>query len=72
MTVEFAHPFAEDLLSQLLAGQSVGRALLHARRHFISLRNPLGLAYSLFGSADGLPPAKTLRGRSWNVANQVR
>jgi hypothetical protein len=51
MTVEFAHPFAEKFLRDMLAGERVGIALLNARRHFLELKNPLGLAYTLFGSA---------------------
>jgi hypothetical protein len=51
MTVEFANVFSESLLTGLLAGQTIGNALLQARRKFIGLRNPLGLAYTLFGSA---------------------
>lgn len=50
MTVEFAHPFSECLLTDILSGRSVGAALLAARRHFMTLHNPLGLAYTLFGS----------------------
>jgi len=51
MTVEFAHPMAERALTSLLCGRPVGEALLEARRHFLGLRNPLGLAYTLYGSA---------------------
>lgn len=51
MTVEFAHPFAERLLSALFAGGQVGEALLRARKYFMRRRNPLGLAYTLYGSA---------------------
>ena len=51
MTVEFAHPFSEKFLGDLLAGETVGNALLNARSHFMKLKNPLGLAYTLFGSA---------------------
>jgi len=51
MTVEFAHPFSEKFLGGLLAGEAVGKALLNARSHFMKLKNPLGLAYTLFGSA---------------------
>jgi hypothetical protein len=52
MTVEFAHPFARHLLESLLGGATAGRALLDARRHFLNeARNPLGLAYSLYGTA---------------------
>ncbi len=51
MTVEFAHPFAEKFLEGILKGEEIGAVLLKARRHFMELRNPLGLAYTLFGSA---------------------
>lgn len=51
MTVEFAHPFAEEFLGGILAGKQVGNVLLNVRRHFLELRNPLGLAYNMFGSA---------------------
>lgn len=51
MTIEFAHPFAEKFLRDMLAGEQVGIALLNARRHFIELKNPLGLAYTLLSSA---------------------
>ncbi len=51
MTIEFANVFSESLLTGLLAGETIGTALLNARRKFIALRNPLGLAYTLFGSA---------------------
>jgi len=39
------------MLTSLLCGRSVGEALLEARHHFLGLRNPLGLAYTLYGSA---------------------
>lgn len=51
MTIEFADPFAEELLKGILAGEQIGKILLNIRRHFLKLKNPLGLAYSLFGSA---------------------
>jgi hypothetical protein len=51
MTIEFAHPFAEKFLTGILTGESVGKALLDTRRHFMDQRNPLGLVYTLFGSA---------------------
>lgn len=51
MTVEFAHPFSERFLGDLLTGETVGNALLNARCYFMELKNPLGLAYTLFGSA---------------------
>lgn len=61
MTVEFADVFSESLFTGLLSGQSVGLALLNARRKFLEMRNPLGLAYTLFGSADAsfVPPLLT-------------
>jgi hypothetical protein len=51
MTVEFAHPFSEKFLGDLFAGKTIGEALLNARCHFMKLKNPLGLAYTSFGSA---------------------
>ena len=51
MTIEFAHPLAERVLTSLLCGRPVGEALLEARHHFLGLRNPLGLAYTLYGLA---------------------
>jgi hypothetical protein len=52
MTIEFAHPFAERFFECLLAGDPVGIAVLKARRYFMdNKKNPLGLAYTLYGSA---------------------
>lgn len=51
MTPVFAHPFGELVLDRLLSGDAIGAALLGARRHFAAQRNPLGLAYSLYGNA---------------------
>ena len=51
MTTAFAHPFSERLLREFMAGEQLGEALRRARCHFIDQKNPLGLAYSLFGSA---------------------
>ncbi len=51
MTTVFAHPFSERVLKEFFAGQSLGDSLRIARRHFMDQRNPLGLAYSLFGAA---------------------
>jgi hypothetical protein len=51
MTVTFAHPFAEVVLRKLLDGETVGSAVLAARNEFAERRNPLGLAYSLYGNA---------------------
>ena len=50
MTNQFAHPFAEVLLRDLLGGRPLGEALRRARLHFIGRKNPLGLAYTLYGS----------------------
>lgn len=51
MTVEFAHPFSEMFFEGLLRGDCVGKAALEASRHFIKdLKNPLGLAYTIYGS----------------------
>jgi hypothetical protein len=49
MTVQFAHPFAEAFLEALLRGDEVGEALLRSRRKFMEVKNPLGLAYTLYG-----------------------
>jgi chaperonin GroEL len=53
MTAVFAHVFAKVLLDCLFQGDDVGTALWKARRHFLSpdMRNPLGLAYTLYGRA---------------------
>ena len=51
MTTVFAHPFSEKVLREFFAGQSLGESLRIARKHFMAQRNPLGLAYSLFGAA---------------------
>ena len=59
MTVSFAHPFAESLLARLLSGEPIGPALRSVRRQFLDLGNPLGLSYTLYGSASARlsPPA---------------
>lgn len=51
MTSTFANAFAKDVLNDLFGGENVGRALWNARRHFLGaeMRNPLGLAYTLYG-----------------------
>jgi hypothetical protein len=51
MTIAFAHPFGEVLLNGLLRGEDVGDALRSARQALLGLQNPLGLAYTLYGSA---------------------
>lgn len=47
----FAHHFSQRFFEALSRGDSVGQAILDARRAFIGMENPIGLAYSLFGSA---------------------
>jgi len=54
MTARFAHPFAVAFFNALLGGDSLGIALLKARREFVrpnQLMAPLGLAYTLYGNA---------------------
>jgi hypothetical protein len=54
MTTSFGHPFAEALFYSLLRGDSLGEALLKARRKFLQpgeFMAPLGLAYTLYGPA---------------------
>jgi HEAT repeat protein len=53
MTSVFAHAFARELLKHLFGGEDLGTALWLARRHFLAneVRNPLGLAYTLYGRA---------------------
>ncbi len=46
----FAHHFAKELLEGLLGGEPLGEVILDVRRRFLARRNPLGLAYTLFGS----------------------
>ncbi len=50
MTTAFAPWFGSELIRRLAAGLSVGAALRAARLRFIAERNPLGLAYTLYGS----------------------
>lgn len=49
MTIHFAHPFAKQLMTEILRGKEVGVALLEARRALLAKRNPLGLAYTFYG-----------------------
>jgi hypothetical protein len=51
MTPTFAHAFANELLNNLFSGDDVGKALWRSRRHFLHIRNPLGLVYTLYGRA---------------------
>jgi tetratricopeptide (TPR) repeat protein len=46
----FAHHFAKELLAGLLAGETLGNVMVETRKKFLGQRNPLGLAYTLFGS----------------------
>jgi len=53
MTAVFAHAFANLVFEALFGGDDIGTALWKARRHFLrdDMRNPLGLAYTLYGRA---------------------
>jgi len=52
MTAVFASAFAEEVFNSLFSGDDIGTALWKSRRHFLNqLRNPLGLAYTLYGRA---------------------
>ena len=70
MTAIFAHEFSRVIFQELFGGSDLGTALLAARCYFLSedLRNPLGLAYTLYGRAIArlgatpiLPVPKTLK-----------
>jgi hypothetical protein len=51
MTSVFAHQFSEAFFDNVWTGKDIGTALWQARRRFLepTLRNPLGLAYTLYG-----------------------
>jgi HEAT repeat protein len=51
ITPLFADSFARSLFPSLMRGDQIGKILLDLRRDFMTKRNPLGLAYTLFGSA---------------------
>ncbi|MEO1083399.1 MAG: hypothetical protein AAFY88_04085, partial [Acidobacteriota bacterium] len=52
MTPEFAHAFSLRVLGKLFRGEALGSALLAARRELAAeLKSPLGMAYTLYGSA---------------------
>ncbi len=53
MTGVFANAFSKTFFDELFAGEDVGTALWKARRRFLQddMRNPLGLAYTLYGRA---------------------
>ncbi len=53
MTGVFANAFSKEFFDRLFAGEDVGTALWKARRRFLrsDMRNPLGLAYTLYGRA---------------------
>jgi HEAT repeat protein/CHAT domain-containing protein len=62
MTAVFAAAFAKTMFDALFSGKDVGTALLATRRHFLGSdqRNPLGLAYTLYGRATAKVGAKSL------------
>lgn len=43
---------AERLLEHILAGEPVGSAVLRVRRELLAIGNPLGLAYTLYGTME--------------------
>lgn len=53
MTGVFANEFSKSVFAELFAGEDIGTALWKSRRRFLAddLRNPLGLAYTLYGLA---------------------
>jgi len=51
MTAVFAHAFSKRVFDVLFGGEDIGTALWNARRHFLEIKNPLGLAYTLYGRA---------------------
>jgi HEAT repeat protein len=53
MTAVFANAFGEAVLNGAFGGEDIGTALWKARRRFLGddMRNPLGLAYTLYGRA---------------------
>jgi hypothetical protein len=72
MTVHFAHPFSRVLLGDVLRGQSLANALRSARQYFLDNKNPLGLAYTLFGSGtlQFLPPRLPVKSQTSEEANK--
>lgn len=64
MTSVFADAFARELLGHFLRGSDLGTSLLQARRHFFAdeFRNPLGLAYTLYGRATAKIGSRPLLG----------
>jgi hypothetical protein len=49
---ELAQEVAEVFFEAFLAGETAGEALLQVRRKLLAKSNPLGLVYTLYGSAD--------------------
>jgi hypothetical protein len=49
MTSLFADAFSGIVLEHLFKGEAIGTSLRRARVHFLERRNPLGLAYTLYG-----------------------
>jgi hypothetical protein len=50
--VRLATEVAETYLRHFLSGASAGEALAVARRRLLNQLNPLGLAYTLYGSGE--------------------
>jgi hypothetical protein len=62
MTAVFAAAFAKTMFDALFSGKDIGTALLATRRHYLgsTQRNPLGLAYTLYGRATAKVGARPL------------
>ena len=64
MRTGFGARFAEQLLKRVLLGEELGAAMVDLRRRFLEQRNPLGLAYTIYGRASTRfdPPALSAPG----------
>jgi hypothetical protein len=49
---DLASEFGGRLISRVLAGQAVGRAVLETRRALLANENPMGLAYTLYAFSE--------------------
>jgi hypothetical protein len=63
MTAVFADLFARQVIEELARQNTIGMAVLEARRHFHEERNPLGLAYTLYGRSDARLGSESLSNR---------
>jgi hypothetical protein len=62
MTSVFAAAFAQSMFDALFSAKDIGTALLETRRYYLApeRRNPLGLAYTLYGRATAKVGASAL------------